>query len=104
VQKLVITARTQLFEAGDMVRVAVNYGDDWHHLSLQQAADGRKAQCEFDDAVRHVRVMARVKGPAYANVEIWGLLPSRRNNIAIRLVIEPEQANTWINAYGDLQW
>jgi hypothetical protein len=104
VQKLVITARTQLFETGDVVRIAVDYGDDWRRLSLQQSTDGRKAQCEFDDAVRQVRVMTRVKGPAYGKVEIWGLLPSQRNNLAIRLTIEPERANTWINAYGDFQW
>lgn len=103
-QRLVITAKTQLFETGDLIRIAVDYGGGWRHLSLQQAADGRKAQCEFDDAVRQVRVMTRVKGPAYGKVEIWGLLPSQRNNVAIRLAIGPERANTWINAYGDFQW
>ena len=103
-QTLVITAKTQLFEAGDVIRIAVDYGDGWHHLSLLDTADGRRAQCDFGDAVRQVKVMARIKGPPYGKIEVWGLLPSQRNNIALKLAIEPEQANIWINAYGEFRW
>lgn len=103
-QALVITALTQLFESSDVVRIAVDYGEGWHHVSLHDASNGQKTRCELDDAVRLVKVMARVKGPTYGKVQVWGLLPSQRNNLAIQLAIEPERANTWINAYGEFRW
>ena len=103
VQSLVIDIVTKLFESG-AVRIAVDYGEGWRHLRVRPVARGNRARCEFGDGVTQVRVMARIMGPAYGLVVVSGLLPSGNQVEAIRLGIEPDQANTWINAYGDFAW
>lgn len=103
VQSLVIDIETKLFENG-VVRIAVDHGEGWRHLRVRPVAKGSRARCEFGDGVNLVRVMARIMGPAYGLVVVSGLLPSANQIEAIRLAIEPDQANTWINAYGDLAW
>lgn len=102
-QRLVIDIETKLFENGT-VRIAVDHGEGWRHLRVRPVARGRRARCEFGDDVRLVKVMARIMGPAYGLVVVSGLLPSANQVEAIRLGIEPDQANIWINAYGDFQW